>query len=43
MTVKVEKLDKTRGGEIALSLEGTVGPFKIKSHVATFVRDLVQR
>lgn len=41
--VKIEKLDKARGGEIVLSLEGTVAPFKIKAHIATFVRDVVQR
>jgi hypothetical protein len=45
--VKVEKLDKNRGGEVTLSLEGPIGAapnaFKIKARVATFVRDLVQR
>jgi hypothetical protein len=45
--VKVDKLEKKRGGEVVLSVEGTVGAspnaFKIKARVTTFVRDLLQR
>jgi len=47
LAVKQNALDKTRGGAIDLTIEGTVGAppqaFKIKAHIATFVRDVVQR
>lgn len=47
VTAKVVTLDKTRGGEVALSVEGSAGnapnAFRLKARLATFVRDVVQR
>jgi hypothetical protein len=45
--LKQTKLDKTRGGAIELTIEGSIGAapqsFAIKVKLATFVRDVVQR
>lgn len=47
VSLKQKAFDRTRGGAIDLALEGSVGTapqaFKIKAHLVTFVRDVVQR
>ena len=44
-TVKVDKLEAQRAGEIALTLDGTIGAspkvYKVHAEIATFVRDVV--
>lgn len=47
LAFKQKSFDKTRGGAVDFTIEGTAGTapqsYKIKAHVSTFVRDTVQR
>jgi hypothetical protein len=43
ITVKVTTLEPKRGGALVLSADGTLGGFRIRADVSTFVRDVVDR
>ena len=42
LTVKIDKLEPKRGGVVTLTLDGSLGGYKIHADVSTFVRDVVQ-
>ncbi len=43
LTVKVGKLESKRGGAVELTVDGTLGGWRVHADVATFARDVVDR
>jgi hypothetical protein len=41
LTVKVDKLEPKRGGAVTLTLDGSLGGYKLHADVSTFTRDVV--